>query len=108
MMPTIRYLQPDGRTAAVECPPGISVMKAAVVNNVPGIVAECGGSLMCATCHVYVDPADAGRLEPLGEEEDDMLDCTAAPRLETSRLSCQLTVTAELDGLTVRVPPAQT
>ncbi|NEM08900.1 2Fe-2S iron-sulfur cluster-binding protein [Geodermatophilus normandii] len=106
-MPTIGYVQPDGSRREVQAPAGTSVMKNAVLNDVPGIVAECGGSLMCATCHVYVDPADAERLPALSDDEDEMLEVAAAERRETSRLSCQLTVDESLDGLTVHVPEAQ-
>ncbi|MGY1781939.1 2Fe-2S iron-sulfur cluster-binding protein [Geodermatophilus sp. SYSU D01036] len=107
-MPTIVYVQPDGSRSEFQAPAGTSVMKNAVLNDVPGIVAECGGSLMCATCHVYVDPADVDRVPPVSDEEDEMLDVTEAERRGTSRLSCQLTVEDALDGLTVHVPEAQT
>jgi 2Fe-2S ferredoxin len=107
-MPTIRYVQPDGSVREVDAAAGTSVMKAAVVNNVPGIVAECGGSCMCATCHVYVDGEYTSAFPPVSEDEEDMLDCTAAERRETSRLSCQLTVTDATSVLTVHVPAAQT
>jgi ferredoxin, 2Fe-2S len=106
-LPTIVYVQPDGSRREVEASAGTSVMRTAVLNDVPGIVAECGGSLMCATCHVYVEPADLPRVPPRSEEEDEMLEVTEAERRDTSRLSCQLTVGDALDGLTVHVPEAQ-
>jgi 2Fe-2S ferredoxin len=106
-VPTITYLLPDGRESVVDAPAGVSVMKAAVANDVPGIVAECGGQAMCATCHVYVDPAQAAVLGEVSEDEDEMLDCTAAPRLDDSRLSCQLVMGDGLEQLTVRVPDQQ-
>ena len=106
-MPTIVYVQPDGSRREVEASAGSSVMRTAVLNGVPGIVAECGGSLMCATCHVYVEPGDLRRVPPRSEEEDEMLEVTEAERRDTSRLSCQLTVEDALDGLTVHVPAAQ-
>ena len=106
-MPTIVYVQPDGSRREVEASAGTSVMRTAVLNDVPGIVAECGGSLMCATCHVYVEPGDLDRVPPCSDEEDEMLEVTEAERRETSRLSCQLTVEDALDGLTVHVPAAQ-
>ena len=106
-MPTIVYVQPDGSRREVEASAGASVMRTAVLNDVPGIVAECGGSLMCATCHVYVEPGDLDRFPPRSEEEDEMLEVTEAERRETSRLSCQLTVEDGLDGVTVHVPEAQ-
>ena len=107
-MPTIVYVQPDGSRSEVLASAGTSVMKNAVQNDVPGIVAECGGSLMCATCHVYIDPADVDRVPALTDEEDEMLEVTEAERRDTSRLSCQLTVEDTLDGFTVHVPEAQT
>jgi 2Fe-2S ferredoxin len=79
-------------------------MLAAVQNGIRGIAAECGGSMMCVTCHVYVADRDAGRLPPMAGDEDELLEHTAAARLPQSRLSCQLVVTDELDGLTVRIP----
>jgi len=106
-MPTIVYVQPDGSRREVEASSGTSVMKNAVLNDVPGIVAECGGSLMCATCHVYVDPADLDRVPSLSDEEDEMLEVTESERRDTSRLSCQLIVEEGLDRFTVHVPEAQ-
>jgi 2Fe-2S ferredoxin len=106
-MPTIVYVQPDGSRSEVLATAGTSVMMNAVQNDVPGIVAECGGSLMCATCHVYIDPADVDRVPALTDEEDEMLEVTEAERRDTSRLSCQLTVEDTLDGFTVHVPEAQ-
>jgi 2Fe-2S ferredoxin len=82
-------------------------MEGAVQNGVDGILAECGGSCMCATCHVYVDEAWLPRLNPIEEEEEEMLGSTAAKRKANSRLSCQIRVTAELDGLVVNLPPKQ-
>lgn len=105
-MPTVTYIEHDGTEHVVTVRSGITVMEAAIDNSVPGIVAECGGACSCATCHVYVDPAWAGRLVPPDALESDMLDC-ALDRRETSRLSCQIQLTEELDGLIVRVPEAQ-
>lgn len=106
-MPTVTYLHADGTRADHDVVAGLSVMQVAISQGEDGIVAECGGSLMCATCHVYVDPGFAERFPGPSAEEDELLDCTAAPRLATSRLSCQLIVTAALDGLTVEVPSEQ-
>ena len=86
---------------------GDSVMQTATGAGVPGIVAECGGSAMCATCHVYVDEAWADRLPPPLATELEMLECTAAERLPNSRLSCQIKLSAALDGLVVRIPERQ-
>jgi 2Fe-2S ferredoxin len=106
-MPTIHYILKDGTARSVEAKPGASVMETAIRHNIRGIDAECGGSCSCATCHVYVDEADLPRLTPPDEMEDELLDGTASARAPNSRLSCQITVTAELEGLTVRVPETQ-
>lgn len=106
-MPQITYVQQDGSKDTVEAKLGSSVMQTAVGNGVNGIVAECGGNLACATCHVYVDPAFLADLVPIAEDEEDMLDCTGSPREDNSRLSCQLKVTEALDGLVVSVPESQ-
>jgi 2Fe-2S ferredoxin len=82
-------------------------MMCAVSNDIDGIVAECGGSLMCATCHVYVDEAFADRLPAMTPDEDEMLEAAASERLPTSRLSCQIVMSDELDGLVVRLPETQ-
>ncbi|MGW1420858.1 2Fe-2S iron-sulfur cluster-binding protein [Bradyrhizobium manausense] len=82
-------------------------MEAAVGNAVPGILAECGGNAMCATCHVYVDEGWSGCLEEIEELEDELLTGVSADRRATSRLSCQIRMTAALDGLILRVPDKQ-
>lgn len=104
---TITYISAGGARREVAVPIGSSVMEGAVNNGVEGIVAECGGACMCATCHVYVDPAFLDRLEPIAENEEEMLGNTFAPRKSNSRLSCQLKVTEELNGLIVTTPEAQ-
>ena len=106
-MPTIHYILKDGSTRSVGAKAGASVMETAIRHNIRGIDAECGGSCSCATCHVYLDDAFLVKLGPPDDMEDELLDGTASERAANSRLSCQLTVTAELDGLTVRVPEAQ-
>lgn len=106
-MPDLVFIHPDGTEEGFEAPAGVSLMQAATGRGVAGIVAECGGSLACATCHVYVDAAWAARLPPPQDDELAMLDCTAAPRRPTSRLSCQITLTPDLHGLTVTVPERQ-
>ena len=80
------------------------MMEAAVANNVPRVIGECGGSLSCATCHVYVDDTWAAKTGTAGEFEDAMLDVAEAERRGTSRLSCQIRMSAELDGLVLHVP----
>lgn len=108
MMPKITYVQLNGSIKSLDVAPGMSVMEAALAGGVEGIVAECGGNLLCATCHVYVEPSELDRLPELRIDEDAMLDCTASPREPNSRLSCQLAVTEALDGLVVFVPEEQT
>ena len=106
-MPDITFIHPDGSEQGFEAPEGVSVMQAATGAGVRGIVAECGGSAMCATCHVYVDPGWADRLPAPLSNELEMLECTAAERQPTSRLACQIRITAALQGLVVRVPERQ-
>ena len=106
-MPDITYLSPDGTSTTLEARLGDSVMEVAVKHGVEGIVAECGGACSCATCHVYVDEAFTDRVGGAGDLEDDMLDGAAAERLPNSRLSCQIKMRDELDGLLVRIAPEQ-
>ena len=106
-MASITFIHPDGRSETVEAGTGASAMLAALTHGVNGIVAECGGNAVCATCHVYVDEAWLDKLAPVSAEEDALLDGTAAERLANSRLSCQIKITAELDGLVLRLPDRQ-
>ena len=106
-MPTVHYVLPDGTSRSVAVPEGTSVMRGAIDNNLRGIDAECGGCLSCATCHVYVDERFVGLLEPASAQEQEMLEFVAAERRPESRLSCQISMTAGLDGLTVRMPDRQ-
>lgn len=105
-MPTITYTDASGGSRTVEAGVGDSVMETAVRNGVPGIVAECGGSLSCATCHVFVDEAEASQLPPMEEMEDEMLWGAAVDRRDNSRLSCQIKVTEGMD-LHVTTPETQ-
>lgn len=105
-MPQITYTDHDGESRTVEANEGDSVMQTAARNGVPGIVAECGGSLSCATCHVFVDQDDFATLPPMEDMEDEMLYGTAVEREECSRLSCQITVTEGMD-LHVTTPKTQ-
>src|SRR5262249_42414584 len=100
------YIGPDGTTYKVEGELGSTVMETAIKNNVPGIEAECGGACACATCHVYIDDAWRERTGDPSPMEEDMLDFGYDVR-PSSRLSCQIKVTDELDGLVVRVPERQ-
>ena len=105
-MVKLTFIQPDGASQIVEAEAGLTVMEAAKQNDVPGIDAECGGACACATCHVYVDPAWVEKVGKPEAMEEDLLDFAFDVRKE-SRLSCQIKVTEELDGLTLRVPEKQ-
>ena len=102
----VTWTLPDGRTISADVTPGGNMMEAAVANNVTGVVGECGGSLSCATCHVYVDPDWVEQVGEVGDFEDAMLDVTEADRTDNSRLSCQITASPALDGLKLTVPEA--
>ena len=106
-MPTIHFRLKLGGIHSVEGAVGRSLMLTALHANVQGIDAECGGSCSCATCHVLVDPAWYPSLPPPDEVENEMLDFVATGRQPNSRLSCQICITAALDGLTVQVPDRQ-
>lgn len=103
----IRIIHADDRVQDIQTEPGQSLMKAAVDANVSGIEADCGGSLTCATCHVIVAPEWADRLPPPVADEIDMLDFASSPVEPKSRLSCQIRLLPELDGLVVRLPATQ-
>lgn len=105
-MPKITFIDHDGESRSVEAPLGWTVMEAAVKNDVPGIEAECGGACACATCHVYVDEPWFDMIGPAQPMEADMLDFASDLR-PNSRLSCQIKVTSDLDGLVVRTPERQ-
>jgi len=105
-MAKITYVEHDGTEHVVDVADGLSVMEGAVNNMIPGIDADCGGACACATCHVYVDDAFLGKLEPKEDMEQTMLDF--APDVqENSRLSCQIKVSGDLEGLIVRMPESQ-
>ena len=106
-MPHVTYISPDGTETTLDARDGDSVMETAVKNGVKGIVAECGGACSCATCHVYVDDAFVDAAGGPNDLEDDMLDGAESERLPVSRLSCQIKMNAQLDGLRVRIAPKQ-
>jgi ferredoxin, 2Fe-2S len=106
-MPKITYISHSGVSRQFEVATGMSVMEGGVRNGIDDIVAECGGSCLCATCHVYVDEKFLSVLEPMAEDENAMLESTAADRKPNSRLSCQLIVKPALDGLIVHTPEYQ-
>ena len=106
-MPLVTYIEPDGRTATLEVANGASVMSAAMNAGLEGIEAQCGGNMICATCHCYVQDPWLHRLPPPSDDERLMLQNVAAERHDNSRLSCQLIMRPELDGLTVQFPDRQ-
>ena len=105
-MAKITYIEHNGKSHKVNVPNGLSVMEGAVQNNIPGIDADCGGSCACATCHVYVDEEWFNKLPKKEITEEDMLDMAYEPK-KFSRLTCQITVTDELDGVVVKMPLKQ-
>ena len=105
-MPKITFTEPGGGRREIDAPLGLTLMEAARQCGVHGVVAQCGGACMCATCHVYIDPAWEARLPPREEMEVAMLEIAWEPRAN-SRLSCQIQITADLDGLEVTVPQRQ-
>ena len=105
-MPKIIYNTHDNKTHSIEVQNGLTVMEGAVQNDIPGIDADCGGGMACATCHVYVNEDWMDKLPPKDDGEEDMLDMAFEPK-KNSRLSCQIIVTDDLDGLTVSIPSKQ-
>ena len=105
-MPQITFIDPAGTARTIDAPVGQTVMETAIKNDVPGIEAECGGACACATCHVYVDEAWREKVGPPSPMEEDMLDFGFDVR-PNSRLSCQIKVSDELDGLVVSTPERQ-
>ena len=105
-MPKITFVDSDGESRTVDAEIGATVMETAIRNDIPGILASCGGACACATCHVYVDDAWWEMLSQRSDDEEDMLD-TAHDVRPTSRLSCQIKVVEELDGLRVQTPEKQ-
>ena len=105
-MPKITYKDKDGVSKTIEVENGLSVMEGAIQNDIPGIDADCGGAMACATCHVYVEEKWLDKLPKSEEAEIDMIDMAYEPK-KNSRLSCQLIVTDELEGLTVTTPEKQ-
>jgi len=107
-MTAITFIHPDGRRESCDAGAAATVMLAATSHGVAGILAECGGNAMCVTCHVYVERGWLDRLPAMTSDEDALLDGAAAERLPNSRLSCQIRMTPELDGLELRLPDRQT
>ena len=106
-MPKITYIEHGGTKHEVDVAEGLTVMEGAVKNNIPGIDADCGGACACSTCHVYVHEDWVGKIPAKESMEEDMLDFAFEPDAAKSRLTCQIKVTAELDGLVVQMPEKQ-
>tara|TARA_B100001027_G_C16040443_1_gene229625 strand:+ start:22 stop:342 length:321 start_codon:yes stop_codon:yes gene_type:complete len=105
-MPKITYNTHDNKTYNIDVPSGLTVMEGAIQNDIPGIDADCGGGMSCATCHVYVNEEWLDKLTVKEDGEEDMLDMAFQPK-KNSRLSCQIVVSDKLDGLVVNIPSKQ-
>ncbi len=105
-MPKITYIEDNGKSHQIDVANGLTVMEGAIQNNIPGIDADCGGSMACATCHVYVKEDWFNRLPKKENGEEDMIDMAYEPN-KFSRLSCQITVSDKIDGLVVQLPKKQ-
>lgn len=106
-MPKAIFILPDQSEVELELAVGTSLMQAATANGIDSIVADCGGAASCATCHVFVESDHLERLAEPGPNEEQMLECVAAPRQAGSRLSCQIKMSEELDGIRVRIADPQ-
>ena len=106
-MPKITYIDHKGDSKTIDVENGLTVMEGAIQNNVPGIDADCGGSMACATCHVYVEDSWLNKIPKAEDAENDMIDMAYNPK-KNSRLSCQIVVSEELNGLIVTTPEKQT
>lgn len=103
-MPTITYILTDGTKKDIQVEAGANVMRTAIDADIPGILAECGGAAMCATCHVYVDQNSTSAFSKVSDVEEEMLECVAEDRKPESRLSCQLYLPEEAEHVTVQLP----
>ena len=107
-MALVKYVDAQGQATEVDVTNGDTVMEGATANGIEGIVAECGGGCACATCHVFVDEAWLDKLEECSDIESDMLECTSEERRPNSRLSCQLKMADNIDGIVIHLPESQT
>ena len=105
-MAKIIFKDNQGNSKTIEVENGLSVMEGAIQNDIPGIDADCGGGMACATCHVYINEDWFDKITPKEDGEEDMLDMAFEPK-KNSRLSCQIVISDELDGLTVNIPSKQ-
>jgi 2Fe-2S ferredoxin len=106
-MPIVTYVSSSGLSRQIDVPIGVSVMQAALNHRVEGILGECGGNCLCATCHVYADPSSLNRIPPATDNEKFMLSIAAEGPESNSRLSCQIKMTEDLNGIVVRLPGKQ-
>ncbi|PJX20487.1 ferredoxin [Advenella sp. S44] len=106
-MPNVIFMDSDGTSTSVDCSVGTSLMKSAQLRGIGGIYGDCGGEQMCATCHVYVDEAFLHTLPEISDDEDEMLDATAADRMFNSRLSCAIIIKPEHENMIVHLPKFQ-
>ncbi len=106
-MSKVTYIDFGGNATELDLANGMTLMQGAVMNGVDGIEGECSGSCACATCHCYIDEAWLDKLPPISDNEDELLDGTVSERQPNSRLSCQIKISDELDGIVVRLPEAQ-
>ncbi len=106
-MPKVTYISSTGEKRTLDLKIGMTIMEGAVQNDVKGIVAECGGSCMCATCHVHVEEKYLDKLPEISDTESEMLDNTKSGRKSNSRLGCQLRVNSKFDGMTIHIPEEQ-
>ena len=105
-MPKVKFKKGED-DREIEIPVGWTVMEGAVQNDIDGILAECGGGCACATCHVYVDNEYLQLTTPMSDVEADMLECVAAERKDNSRLSCQIRMSEQLEGIMIEIPETQ-
>ena len=105
-MSKVTYIESNGKSHTIDVQNGLTVMEGAIQNNIPGIDADCGGSMACATCHVYVKEEWFNKIPKKEDGEEDMLDMAYEPK-KFSRLSCQIIVTEDLDGMVVQLPSKQ-
>ena len=105
-MTKITYIEHNGKEHTVDVQNGLTVMEGAIQNDIPGIDADCGGSMACATCHVYVEDSWLNKISKAEDAENDMIDMAYNPK-KNSRLSCQIIVSDEIDGLEVNIPSKQ-
>ena len=105
-MPKITFIEHNGTEHCVDAEVGQTLMQVAMNNMIQGIIGDCGGNCACGTCHIYIDPSWEAKVPPPEPGEKDMIECTLYPQ-ENSRLSCQVAVTPQLDGLVVLLPESQ-